>query len=34
MQLLSLPQSHKAALPQIVTYAVVDKVIKNKGEQR
>jgi len=34
MQLLSLPQSHGAVLPQIVTYVVVEKGIKNKGEQR
>ena len=34
MQLLSLPQSHGAVRPQIVTYVVVEKGTKNKGEQR
>ena len=34
MQLLSLPRSHGAVLPQIVTYVVVEKGIKNKEEQR
>ena len=34
MQLLSLPRSHGAVLPQIVTYMVEEKGIKNKGEQK
>ena len=34
MQLQSLPQSHKVVLPQFVTYTVVEKGIKNKGEKR
>ena len=37
MQLLSLPHSYEAALPQIITYhgtVVAEKGIKNKGEQR
>ena len=33
MQLSSLPWSHGAVLPQIATYVVVEKGIKNKGEQ-
>ena len=34
MQLLSLSRSYEAVLPQIVTYAVAEKGIKNKGKQR
>jgi len=32
MQLLSLSRSYGAVLPQIVTYVVVEKEIKNKGK--
>ena len=34
LQLLSLPWSHKVALPQIVTYAVVKKGMEKEGKQR
>jgi len=32
LQLLSLPQSHEAVLPLIITYVVVEKEMKNKGK--
>ena len=32
LKLLSLPRSHEVALPQIVTYTVVDEVMENKGK--
>ena len=31
LQFLSLPLSHEAALPKIVTYVVVKKGMENKG---